>query len=220
MTPSQQRALDELMPIYGVPGDEALLDLSRLFGRSAPCHLEIGFGAGTALLQMAAAHPDENFLGVEVHRPGVGRVLHELHSAGLGNVRVSTQDAMEILRTRVAAASLASVMLYFPDPWHKKRHHKRRIVNAEFAALVARCLMPGGELLLATDWEEYAQAMVAVLNLEPGLRNRSATADYVPRPTGRALTRFEQRGVRLGHGVWDLAYERVSSSSSTPASVE
>jgi len=209
LTPSQERAMQELWPKYGVDYAGAPRDLHALFGRSAPLVLEIGFGNGDALLQTAAADPARDYLGIEVHMPGVGRVLAGIERAGLRNVRVYRFDAIEVLRNEIAAGSLDEVRIWFPDPWHKKRHHKRRLVNAENAALIAERLRPGGLLHLATDWAPYAEHMWDVLDVQPLLRNRAGPRGASPKPDWRPLTRFEQRGVGLGHEVFDLLYERI-----------
>jgi len=209
ITAAQQRALAELAPKYAV-GVEAQgpLDLARLFARAAPCTLEIGFGNGENLVALAHAHPERNYLGVEVHRPGVGRLLLAVEERQLANVRVICQDAVEVLERRIAAGSLAEILILFPDPWPKKRHHKRRLVQAPFVALLERALAPGGVLRLATDWQPYALEMLAALGAAPGLANLAAGGGFVPRPAERMPTRFERRGVRLGHEVWDLAFSR------------
>ena len=218
MTAAQARALDEQWPRYGIdPGSEPL-DFKQMFGRDAPRTLEIGFGNGENLVALAGAHPDQDFIGAEVHAPGVGHLLHKAAEAGLGNLRVSRQDAVDLLRDRIAPGTLDSILVLFPDPWHKKRHHKRRLINAEFAALAASRLRPGGTLQLATDWTPYAEGMLEVLNAVGGLRNRSADGGYVPRNPGRLRTRFEARGERLGHAVHDLCYERISASCREPDS--
>jgi tRNA (guanine-N7-)-methyltransferase len=207
MTVGQQRALVELLPRFELPYSAAPADLGVLFGRRAPLEVEIGFGAGEALLARAAARPEVDQLGIEVHRPGVGRLLLGVEQQGLRNVRVSNHDAVEVLRDQLAPGSVARLLLLFPDPWPKARHHKRRIVQPAFAALVASRLVPGGRFQLATDWEPYAEHMRAVLDAEPTLRNTSPTG-YAPRPADRPLTRFEQRGERLGHAVFDLEYSK------------
>jgi tRNA (guanine-N7-)-methyltransferase len=204
MTDAQKRAIDELWPRYGVDAPAAALDLAALFGREAPVALEIGFGNGEHLLGRAGAEPDKDFLGVEVHRPGVGRVLMRAKAEGLKNLRVACADAVEVLRDWLAPACLAEILIYFPDPWPKKRHHKRRLVQPEFAALLASRLQPGGVLRLATDWKDYADHMLAVLDAERALRG-----GLVPRPAARPVTKFERRGEKLGHGVFDLVYTRV-----------
>lgn len=205
ITTSQKEALENLWPRYGLdaPSTAAALDLSTLFGRSAPVVFEIGFGAGDALLFRAERAPEQDFIGVEVHRPGVGRVLNRAEKLGLSNLRVASHDAVEVLRDWLAPASLDELILEFPDPWHKSRHHKRRIVQPVFAALVASRLKPGGLFRLATDWVPYAEHMREVLD---------ASADFsggeVPRPDSRPITRFEARGERLGHAMCDLLYRR------------
>jgi len=206
LTPAQRRALEELLPRYGVPG-HGPLDPVALFGRRAPLTVEVGFGNGEVLAHLAAAHPERDHLGIEVHRPGVGRLLNRIHELGLANVRVAVDDAMEVL-PRLPEGSIDLLLVFFPDPWHKKRHHKRRLVNAEFARLAASRLRPGGRLHLATDWEDYARQMLEVLGAEPALHNLSPAGDFVPRPDSRPVTRFEARGRRLGHEVFDLLYER------------
>lgn len=209
MTGAQRRALDELGPRYGAPGD-GVLDFAALFGRRAPVLLEIGFGNGEALLAMAAARPDADFIGIEVHRPGVGALLLRLDQAGLGNVRVVCDDAQAWLERHVPDASLDALHLYFPDPWPKARHHKRRLVQPAFAALVRRKLKPGGILHMATDWEDYARHMLEVMTAAEGYENTADAGGYAPRPDYRPPTRFERRGQRLGHGVWDLIFRRAS----------
>lgn len=217
MTDSQARALQELWPRYGIEPAGGPLDLESLFGRRAPVTLEIGFGNGDNLLALASAQPEQDFIGVEVHAPGVGRLLHAAAGAGLSNLRVLQHDAVEVLRERIAPAALTAILVLFPDPWHKTRHHKRRLVSAEFAALAASRLLPGGTLQLATDWVPYAEQMREVLDASPVLRNRAGTEGYVPRNPGRVRTRFEARGERLGHEVRDLCYERISPSNAAPA---
>lgn len=207
MTVGQQSALDELLPLYGLDAEQPF-DAAQVFGRSAPLIFEIGFGVGDYLLARAIAQPQNDFIGVEVHRPGVGHLLSRAHAAGLNNLRVYCHDAIEVLDRCIADAALDELVIQFPDPWHKKRHNKRRLVQPPLAARAVRVLRPGGRLLLATDWADYAVQMVEVLNAAPGLRNLSATGDYVPKPPERIPTRFERRGERLGHAVFDLAYER------------
>ena len=225
ITPAQQRALDELWPRLGIdipaadaapPAVPKSLDLDALFGRHAPRALEIGFGNGENLLALAVAHPERDFIGVEVHRAGVGHLLLRADEAGLGNLRVICHDAVEVLERYIAPDSLDEVLVLFPDPWHKKRHHKRRLIQPAFVDLVVSRLRRGGRLQLATDWEPYAQQMSEVLSVCPALRNLAPAptdggigSGFVPRPTWRALTRFERRGHRLGHGVWDLSFEKV-----------
>ncbi len=208
ITPSQKVALEQLWPRYGIDLNGQMLDWTQMFGRDAPRVLEIGFGNGESLLAQALAHPEQDYLGIEVHRPGVGRLLTRLAEHNLDNVRVICADAVEILDRHLAPASVDCVELYFADPWPKSRHHKRRIVQTGFADLVAQVLKPGGRWLLATDWAPYAEHMLAVLNKHPEFANLSTAGDFVPRPPERMLTRFEQRGLKLGHEVFDLAYRR------------
>ena len=209
MTDGQKAALERLSARYSLDPLDGVIDFDAAFGRRAPLSFEIGFGAGDALLARSQARPDWNHVGVEVHRPGVGRALIRAEQAGLENLRVMTRDAVDILREQVAPQSLAEVVIEFPDPWHKKRHHKRRLVQPSFAQLVAERLASDGVLRLATDWAEYAVQMREVLDAEPALANLSNRDDgYVDRPATRPLTRFEARGARLGHAVFDLAYRR------------
>ncbi|HEV2110771.1 MAG TPA: tRNA (guanosine(46)-N7)-methyltransferase TrmB, partial [Gammaproteobacteria bacterium] len=202
---AQNRALDELLPKYSLP--EGRLDLPALFGRDARRTLEIGFGSGDALAELARRHPDEDFVGAEVHRPGVGHLLNTLEAGALGNVRVACEDAVQLCTGRLPDACLDAVLIYFPDPWPKKRHHKRRLLQPEFAALLAAKLKAGGRLHFATDWKEYAEQALAVLTACPAFENTAAGA-YVPRPAERPATRFEQRGLKLGHEVFDLVFRR------------
>ncbi len=209
ITPAQQRALDSLWPRYGIAFGPQPLDFATLFGRRAPVTLEIGFGNGDNLADQAQAHPERNYLGIEVHRPGVGRLLLAIEERHLSNVRVICHDAVEVLERQVAPQTLDEVLILFPDPWPKKRHHKRRLLQRPFAELVADRLRVGGVLRFATDWEPYAIAALEVLNAIALFRNISPDGTFVPRPTERSPTRFERRGERLGHGVWDLAFERA-----------
>jgi len=209
-TSGQARALEELWPRYGVEYSPAPLPLDTLFGRRAPRTLEVGFGNGEHLASLASAHPERDYFGVEVHRPGVGHLLMLAATDNLANIRVSIHDAVEVLRDQIAPGALDEVLVLFPDPWHKKRHHKRRLIKPPFVELVASRLAPGGVLKLATDWEPYAVQMLEVLSAaQATLRNLSPTGDWMPRPEERAPTRFEKRGARLGHGVWDLAFRRT-----------
>ncbi len=213
LTAGQQRALDELMPRFGLPEGDSLLSFTEMFGNEHPITLEIGFGNGESLASMAEAAPELNFIGVEVHRPGVGHLLHLIEQKGLSNVRVANADAVELLKQRIPAASLARLLLFFADPWHKSRHHKRRIVQTGFADLVASRLQPGGLWHLATDWENYAEHMRAVLEAHPAFVNAVAPNACTPeRPAWRPETKFERRGQRLGHGVWDMLYLRRLAS--------
>lgn len=205
LTDGQQKALESLWPLYGLDSRQPL-DKQTTFGRDAPLILEIGFGNGESLAQMAAAQPENDYLGIEVHRPGVGHLLLKIDERCLTNVRIYNDDAMEMLSRNIRDASLAGVNLFFPDPWPKKRHHKRRLVNPDFIKRVASKLERGGFFHAATDWEDYAQHMLSVLGACPELENREGGGAYAPRPDHRPLTKFESRGQRLGHGVWDLVY--------------
>ncbi|WP_216822604.1 MULTISPECIES: tRNA (guanosine(46)-N7)-methyltransferase TrmB [Pseudomonas] len=209
MTEGQKKGHDQGWPRFGLHLDAGLQDFDAVFGRQAPRTFEIGFGMGHSLLEMAAAAPEQDFIGVEVHRPGVGALLNGLLTQQLSNVRVYSCDALEVLRQCVADASLDRVLLFFPDPWHKARHHKRRIVQPEFAELIRSKLKVGGVLHMATDWEPYAEYMLEVMSVAPGYRNQASDERYVPRPEERPITKFERRGERLGHGVWDLKFERT-----------
>ncbi|MDF2913821.1 tRNA (guanosine(46)-N7)-methyltransferase TrmB [Pantoea agglomerans] len=209
LTKGQQQALDTLWPIMGVEYQPEPVDLPALFGREAPVTLEIGFGMGASLVTMAQNTPHQNFLGIEVHAPGVGACLAAAKEADVQNLRVMCHDAVEVLEKMIPDNSLRMVQLFFPDPWHKARHNKRRIVQVPFAELVMRKLKLGGVFHMATDWEAYAEHMLEVMNSIDGYRNQSEQQNYVPRPETRPLTKFEQRGQRLGHGVWDLMFERV-----------
>lgn len=205
-TPAQQFALAALGPRYCIPYRPALLDLDVAFGRAAPKILEIGFGMGETTAKIAAAHPHNDYLGIEVHPPGVGALLRLIEQGGLDNVRIIQHDAVEVLDQMIAPATLAAIHVFFPDPWPKKRHHKRRLIQPPFVALLASRLKPGGMLHLATDWQEYAQHMLEVLSAEPMLVNTAP--GFAERPASRPATKFEQRGVRLGHGVWDVIFTR------------
>jgi tRNA (guanine-N7-)-methyltransferase len=209
ITAAQERALEELWPRYGIEVAHAPLDLEALFGRPARKVAEIGFGNGENLLALAASRPQDDFLGIEVHRPGVGRLLLQLKERELTNVRVVCHDAVEVLERNLCAGSLDEILILFPDPWPKKRHHKRRLIQPAFAALIAERLKSGGVLRLATDWEPYAEEMLATLSAESRLRNLAGETGFVPRPSERPPTRFERRGERLGHKVWDLELRRI-----------
>ncbi|MCL9651072.1 tRNA (guanosine(46)-N7)-methyltransferase TrmB [Pantoea agglomerans] len=209
LTKGQQQALDTLWPVMGVEYQPEPVDLPALFGREAPVTLEIGFGMGASLVTMAQNTPHQNFLGIEVHAPGVGACLAAAKEADVQNLRVMCHDAVEVLEKMIPDNSLRMVQLFFPDPWHKARHNKRRIVQVPFAELVMCKLKLGGVFHMATDWEAYAEHMLEVMNSIDGYRNQSEQQNYVPRPETRPLTKFEQRGQRLGHGVWDLMFERV-----------
>lgn len=214
LTDSQARALDELWPRYGLVVAEAgepPLDLDALFGRQAPRVLEIGFGNGEALLAAATADPGRDHIGIEVHGPGVGRLLHIAGAAGIDNLRVFRHDAVEVLQRAIADASIDEFRVYFPDPWHKKRHHKRRLIQPPFVKLLRSKLRTGGIVHLATDWPDYAEQMLAVMDAEPAFRNRAGVGAYSPRPDSRLLTRFEQRGIDRGHPVADLIHEAIAT---------
>ncbi len=211
MTSGQARALEDLWPRYGVEFSPAPLSLDALFGRQAPRTLEIGFGNGEHLAALAASHPERDYFGVEVHRPGIGHLFMLAATNNLTNLRASAHDAVEVLRDQIAPRALDEVLVLFPDPWHKKRHHKRRLIQPPFVELIATRLATGGVLRLATDWEEYALQMLEVVSASPQFTNLSPTGDWMPRPEERAPTRFEKRGARLGHGVWDLAFRRLTS---------
>jgi tRNA (guanine-N7-)-methyltransferase len=208
MSPAQQRALDELMPRFGLPFAPALLDLDSVFGRRVPRILEIGCGMGETTAAIAAARTGEDFIGIEVHAPGVGSLLKLIAARQSSNVRVIRHDAVEVVAAMIPAASLAGIHVFFPDPWPKKRHHKRRLLKPEFVHQLALRLAPGGYLHVATDWEDYAQEVLATLLAEPLLANTAT--DFAPRPPYRPLTKFEARGLKLGHGVWDLVFRRGS----------
>lgn len=203
---AQQRALEELKPRYGIPYQDAVLDLDQAFGRPAPKILEIGFGMGETSAHIAAAHPENDYLGIEVHGPGVGSLLKQIDEGGLTNLRIMQHDAVEVLKHMIGPETLSGVHIFFPDPWHKKRHHKRRLIQPALVALLCDKLKPGGYLHAATDWQEYAEHILAVLSAEPRLVNTAQ--DYAPRPDYRPLTKFEQRGLRLGHGVWDIVFRK------------
>ena len=206
LTAAQGRAHADLLPRYGIPYAAQVIDLDRSFGRSAPRILEIGFGMGDTTVQIAAAHPECDYVGIEVHTPGIGSLLKRIAELGLANVRLVHHDAVEVLERMIAPETLSGVHVFFPDPWPKKRHHKRRLIQPPFVALLASRIQPGGYVHVATDWEDYAQQILEVLSAEPLLTN---TADgYAPRPDYRPLTRFEQRGLKLGHGVWDVIFRR------------
>jgi tRNA (guanine-N7-)-methyltransferase len=203
---AQARYHEEGMPRWGLPYRAAAADLDGVFGRAAPKFLEIGFGMGETTAIIAATHPENDYLGIEVHTPGVGSLLKEIATRGLANLRVIQHDAVEVVRDMIAPGTLAGIHVFFPDPWPKKRHHKRRLIQPPFVSLLASRLAPGGYLHCATDWEEYAQQMLEVLAAEPLLQNTAA--DFAPRPEYRPQTKFEARGLRLGHGVWDVVFRR------------
>ena len=210
MTVAQREALDTLWSGRGLEIGDSALDLPALFPGCDSLTLEIGFGMGQTLVELAAREPRTGFVGIEVHRPGVGKLLALAEQHQLRNLRVFCADAVDVLQRAVPDSALDRVLLFFPDPWPKKRHHKRRLVQPGFVALVRSRLREGGLFHLATDWEPYAQSMLEVMEAAPGWRNRAGSGNFSPRPDTRPLTRFEARGQRLGHGVWDLLYERAS----------
>jgi tRNA (guanine-N7-)-methyltransferase len=207
---AQRRAHETLMPLYGVPFTgrpaSSLLDLETIFGRSAPRFLEIGFGMGETTAVIAKAHPQNDYLAAEVHTPGVGSLLKQIEELGLTNIRIVQHDVVEVLQHALPPECLDGVHIFFPDPWPKARHHKRRLIQPEFVALLCRHLKPGGYIHAATDWKEYADQILQVFRSEPQLAN--TVVDYASRPEYRPLTKFEQRGLRLGHGVWDLIFRK------------
>ncbi len=209
-SPAQQRAFDELWPRFGLNYSATVCDYDAHFGRSAPRVVEIGFGNGDALRFAAKQDASRDYIGIEVHAPGVGRLLNALGEDSSDHVRVYRHDAVEVLTHEIADGGLDEIRIYFPDPWHKKRHNKRRLVQPDFAALLVRKLRVGGHLHLATDWRDYAEQMWDVLDIVPGLRNRAGARGHAPRPEWRPQTHFETRGQKLGHGVWDLLYDRVA----------
>lgn len=206
VSPAQQRACETLLPRFGIAYAAQTLELEQAFGRSAPKILEIGFGMGDSTATIALAHPENDYLALEVHTPGVGNLLKLIDSQQIANIRIIQHDAVEVMRDMIAADTLDGVHIFFPDPWHKARHNKRRLIQAPFIAQLVQKLQPGGYIHVATDWQDYAEQVLAVLAAEPLLEN---TAEgYAPRPDYRPLTKFEQRGIRLGHGVWDMVFRR------------
>lgn len=209
ITKAQRRALDELWPRYGIDLEQGPIDFANVFGRRAPVMLEIGFGNGEALCELARSHPQNDYVGIEVYRPGIGSLLLKLETLMLDNVRVICGDAEPVLAEHIPAGSLDAVYLFFPDPWPKKRHHKRRLIQPDFIARVASRLRPDGCLHIATDWQDYAEHVLAVGAQTPALENTAGPNGYVSRPAERLLTRFERRGQALGHQVWDLVFRRI-----------
>jgi tRNA (guanine-N7-)-methyltransferase len=204
---AQQRAYDALLPRFGIPHSAQPLDLDAMFGRVAPKFVEIGFGMGETTATVAAQHRENDYLGIEVHTPGVGSLLKAIAERDLTNVRIIQHDAVEVLSEMIPPAALSGVHIFFPDPWPKKRHHKRRLLQPAFVSLIAERLAAGAYLHAATDWREYAEFILEVLSAEPRLAN--IAEDYAPRPDYRPLTKFEARGLKLGHGVWDIIFRRV-----------
>ena len=205
ITSAQKRALQTLSDNYLLNIQEPL-DLQAAFGRDAPCHMEIGFGMGECLLAMAQTHPDYNYLGIDVYDAGIGSVMNNLSQSGMENVRVISHDAKEIVAEYLPASCLDAAYIFFPDPWPKKRHHKRRLIQPDFVSSLVEVIKPGGKIRLATDWEEYAYFMLAVMDSQPALYNPIGWERFGPRPKERPLTKFERRGQRLGHRIWDLLY--------------
>lgn len=203
---AQRRACETLLPQYGIPFSENLLDLDRIFGRRAPKILEIGFGMGETTAEIAKAHPGNDYLGIEVHSPGVGSLLNHIEQHELTNIRIIQHDAVAVLQHMLPAGCLDGIHIFFPDPWPKARHHKRRLIQPAFISRLCAHLKPGGYIHAATDWEDYAVQMLHVMSAEPQLRNTAA--DYAPRPDYRPLTKFERRGLNLGHAVRDLIFLR------------
>lgn len=207
LTRGQQQAIANVWPEYGIDRNNTALDMDVLFKRTAPITLEIGFGDGVSLATMAEAAPEKDFIGIEVHRPGVGRLLHLVNEKSLTNVRVMDDDAVEIIKHRISEQSLDCVQLFFPDPWHKKRHNKRRIVQPDFVELIASRLKSDGVFHLATDWEPYAEHMAEVMKASDKFISLS-DSPFSEKPDSRPTTKFERRGLKLGHGVWDLLYKK------------
>jgi len=213
ITEGQRAAFERWWPHYGLSLHDGLLDPVAVFGRRAPLVLEVGFGMGDSLLAMAQAEPEKDFIGIEVHPPSVGRLMNAAGEAGLNNLRVYMADAMDVLEDCIPQASIDRFQIYFPDPWHKKKHHKRRLIQPPFVRRVESLLRPGGVLHLATDWEDYAEQMLEVMQAAPGFGNLAGPDSFAGRPNYRPRTKFEERGARLGHGVWDLLFERQKSAS-------
>ena len=208
ITKAQSRALAELWPLYGVDNDDGPLDFSELYARKLPVIVEVGFGDGVALATMAADNPHCNFLGIEVYRPGVGSLLLKLKELGISNVRVIMDDAVEVMRRRIAPESLAKILIFYPDPWPKKRHHKRRLIQTAFLDSAIKCLEPAGHLHVTTDWEDYAEQILETFEREPRLRN--TRSGFAERPAYRPLTKYERRAQDHGHGVWDIIFQRIA----------
>lgn len=210
MTDAQEKAFNRWWPQFGLSLFDGAVDLSQLFNREAPLVLEIGFGMGDSLVYMAENEPEKNFIGIEVHPPGVGRLINNAGKAELENIKVYMADAVDVLEDCIADASIDRFQLYFPDPWHKKKHNKRRIIQPEFVQALRQKIKIGGVIHLATDWEPYAEHMMEVMCAAEGFKNCEGDYHYAPRPDYRPITKFEKRGERLGHGVWDVMFERTA----------
>ncbi len=220
MTPGQTLAYETMMPIYGFDYQKQLLDFKALFGNDAPVSIEIGFGMGASLVEQAACYPKRNFIGIEVHRPGVGSLLVKMKDADISNIRVISHDAVEVLSDMVTDSSIELLQLFFPDPWHKRKHHKRRIVNPEFVQLLHSKIQTNGHFHMATDWQDYAKHMLKVMRAAEGWQNCSASDDYIPKPENRPSTKFQKRGEGLGHGMWDLMFNRIEVAGAEITEVE
>lgn len=215
MTEGQQRGWDEGFPAFGSRLADGLFDWEATFSNSGPRIVEIGFGMGDSLITMAQAHSENCYLGIEVHKPGVGRLLSRVMELGIENLHVYAEDAVQVLEACLMPGSLDGIQIYFPDPWHKKRHHKRRLIQPEFVDLAVSRLRQGGWLHLATDWEPYAEHMLSVLEVNTSIENAVTKGGFSPRPPWRPETKFERRGAKLGHGVWDLLFHRAKNSADT-----
>ncbi len=209
MRPGQKRAIENLWPVYGIEYKPELLDLNLVFGRDAKKNLEIGFGMAENLISVSQSKPDEDFIGIEVYEPGLGHALLQIEEFGIKNTRVMKHDAVDVLSHQIADSSLDSISIFFPDPWHKKKHNKRRLINDEFSQLMAKKIKPGGIAYMATDWEDYAEQMLKVFSNNSAFENTSPCGDYCERMDFRPITKFEKRGKRLGHGVWDLIFQKI-----------
>ncbi len=209
MTAGQTLAYESMMPVYGFEYKKQIIDFKTLFGNDAPVCIEVGFGMGASLAEQAQRYPQRNFIGIEVHRPGVGSLLARMKELGLTNIRVTSQDAVEVLTDMVTDSSIELLQLFFPDPWHKRKHHKRRIVNSEFVDLLHKKIQNGGHFHMATDWQDYAKHMLKVMQSSHGWENCSKTNDYIPKPENRPVTKFQKRGEGLGHGMWDLMFKAI-----------
>lgn len=206
MSDRQADGLHRALSLYTIPCDHGIWDFQEIYSRQTDTILEIGFGMGASLFEMAQASLDKNFIGIEVHRSGVGALAKQVEEAQLTNLRIVMADAVSVLNEHIADYSLTGIQIFFPDPWHKKKHHKRRLIQPDFVALLSRKLKPGGWLHCATDWEDYAHHMLNVLSQEPSLQNMAVSGNFIPKPATRPMTKFEQRGIDLGHGVWDLMF--------------